>query len=67
MQAQRIQLTGLTCGACVKLVERRLQRLPDVVETKVALDGAVEVVARREILPAEVQQVLADTPYNLAS
>lgn len=65
MFIQEFQLTGLTCGACVKLVERRLQSLPDLTMTEIGADGRVKVTAKREIRAEEIRESLSDTPYNV--
>ena len=65
MPIQNVQISGLTCGACVKLIERRVQRLSGVVEVRVSPDGKTTLRGEREILPADIQQALAGTPYKL--
>ncbi|HBE90534.1 MAG: hypothetical protein A3E37_05675 [Candidatus Andersenbacteria bacterium RIFCSPHIGHO2_12_FULL_46_9] len=66
MITQNIQLTGLTCEACVKMVQKRLRRLPNVQDVDVKVDGQTIIVADQEFKPDVIKQALADTPYQLA-
>lgn len=66
MGTQNIQLKGLTCGACVKLAQKRLQRLPQVRQVSVYIDGQATLVVDRDIPRNEIIQILVGTPYQLA-
>ncbi len=66
MSTQNIQLKGLTCSACVKLAQKRLQHLPQVSFVEVNITGQTKIVAERDIPPDEIRQTLAGTPYQLA-
>jgi copper chaperone CopZ len=66
MITQNIQLTGLTCEACVKMVQKRLRRLPQVQDVVVTVSGQAMIVADQEFTPDAIRQALADTPYQLA-
>lgn len=65
MDTQHVKLNGLTCEACVKLIQRRLQRLPQIKEVAVELSGQTRIVAEYEVTVEEIEQVLAGTPYQV--
>ena len=66
MNIQNIQLTGLTCEACVKMVQKRLWRLPKVHNVVVNADGQTQLLAEQEFSPEAIRQALAGTPYQLS-
>lgn len=66
MITQNIQLTGLTCEACVKMVQKRLRRLPQVHDVVVNADGQTQLMAEQEFAPETIRQALAGTPYQLS-
>lgn len=66
MEIENIQLTGITCEACVKLIQRRLQRLPQIKEVVVERSGQTRIVADRAVAAEEIGQALAGTPYQVA-
>jgi copper chaperone CopZ len=66
MNMQHIKLKGFTCGACVKLAQKRLQQLPQVQRADVSLDGSVDLQTNEEIPLQEIVRVLEGTPYQIA-
>ncbi len=64
---QIITLKGLTCDACVKLIIKKLMRIPDVHSTRVTLDGVAHVETSRAIEANEYKQVLTGLPYEVLS
>lgn len=61
----KLQISGVTCGACQKVIGKRVSRIPDVSEVKVDLSGATEIVAIRNISISEISKVLEDTHYKI--
>lgn len=62
-----IKLTGLTCSACQKLIEKRLKAIDGVKEVKVAPNGNTEITASRVIESDEIAKQLADTDFKLVN
>lgn len=62
-----IQLSGLTCGACQKLVSKRIKSVKGVEEVNVELSGKTAIKARREILEDEIKKALEGTKYIIIS
>ena len=66
MTTSHFHLTGLTCGACVKLIQKKLGRIQDVLAVQADLTGAVTVSADREIAKEEILSALTGTQYLLS-
>lgn len=62
---QKVKLSGLTCAACQKVIERRLKKIPGVQEATVQLSGLTEINAGRTIGEEEITKVLEDTQFNI--
>ena len=46
----RLQLSGLTCGACEKVISKRLKTIQDVEEVHVSsVNGSASIMAKRPI------------------
>jgi len=59
-------LSGLTCGACEKVISKRLQKIEGVQGVQVSLqNGATSITASRPISIDEVTQALHDTHYKV--
>ncbi|PIV08207.1 hypothetical protein COS52_03945, partial [Candidatus Roizmanbacteria bacterium CG03_land_8_20_14_0_80_39_12] len=55
VQTTQLQLSGLTCGACEKVVSKRLQKIDGVQEIHVSSqNGSVSITAFRSISKEEV-------------
>ena len=68
IQVTNLQLSGLTCGACEKLVTKRLKTIEGVREIHISLaDGQTSITATRLISNNEVTKVLQDTHYKVIS
>lgn len=63
MKTTIINITGLTCTACQKLITKRIKTIADVHEVDVSLSGKTNILATRIIAAEEVQAVLAGTHY----
>lgn len=53
----------MTCGACEKLISKRIMRIDGVIEVAVKLPGSATITASRDISVEEVQKVLEGTHY----
>lgn len=65
METTNLILTGLTCNACQKLIQKRLLKLDGVSEVVVELSGQTSIKASRKVTTSEVANVLKDTKYAI--
>lgn len=66
LQTTKLQLSGLTCGACEKVISKRLQQIDGVQEVHVSSqNGAVSITASRSITKQEVIIALEKTHYKV--
>lgn len=66
VQITKLQLSGLTCGACEKVISKRLQKIEDVQEVHVTVqNGATSITASRPISKDEVVLALEGTHYKV--
>ncbi len=66
IQTTKLQLSGLTCGACEKVISNRLQKIEGVAQVQVsAQNGLASIIASRPISKDEVIQALQGTHYNV--
>lgn len=64
----KLQLSGLTCGACEKVISKRLRKIEGVQEVLVSSqNGATSISASRPILKDEVISALEGTHYKVIS
>lgn len=61
-----IKISGISCGACVKLIQKRIGGIEGVQEVNIDKDsGQTEIISQR-VLPIEkIKSSLKDTPYDL--
>ncbi len=65
-QLTRVKISGLTCHACQKLVEKFLKRIEGVEHVHVDIQtGKTEVLADRIITHAEIEHALENTAYQV--
>jgi len=65
-QTTRLQLSGLTCGACEKVISKRLNTIDGVEEVHVSsANGFASIIAKRSIDIQEVEDVLQGTHYKV--
>lgn len=65
METTILLLSGLTCSACQKLIQKRILRIDGVQDVSVELAGETIIKAERKIAPNEVVYVLKDTKYKV--
>ncbi|MBU3978505.1 heavy-metal-associated domain-containing protein [Patescibacteria group bacterium] len=62
---QTLKISGLTCGACQKIITKRIMKIKGVKEVKVELNGRTEIDAERNISKEEIMKVLEDTEFKI--
>jgi copper chaperone CopZ len=62
---QKLQLSGLTCPACQKLITKKIMKIAGVKEVHVELNGKTEIGAERNISQEEITKVLEGTEYKI--
>lgn len=67
MTTSHFNLAGLTCEACVRLIQKRLGKIEGVQSVSVDATGAATVSAVREISNEEVKTALAGTSYSISN
>ncbi len=66
VQITKLQLSGLTCDACEKVISKRLQKIEGVQEVHVtAQNGVTSITASRSISKDEVVRALEGTHYKV--
>ena len=65
METTTLTLTGLTCAACQKLIQKRILKIDGVQDVTVELSGQTSIKASRKITSDEVAGVLKDTKYTV--
>lgn len=65
MITSHFNLTGLTCEACVKLVNKRLGTISGVKQASAELPGHVTLSADREVTKEEIGKALEGTDYRV--
>ena len=65
---QLLQINGMTCEACIKLIKRKLARLEGVSEV-IAHDVSenVQLISNKSYTKEEIQEALNGTPYTVVS
>ena len=68
MITTNLQIRGMTCNACEKLVTRRLVSIGGIESVKVDVqNGDVSISASRSIDYQEIEKVLTGTHYQVVS
>ncbi len=62
----KFKVTGMHCGACQKVIEKKLSRIEGVTTVSASLDGDVLISANRSIDRDEVQLALEGTEYAVS-
>lgn len=65
-QTTKLKLSGLSCGACEKVIAKKLQTIEGVQQVHVsAQNGNTSIIASRIISNDEVTQALQGTHYKV--
>lgn len=62
----KFKVSGMHCGACQKVIEKKLSRIEGVTTVSASLDGDVLISANRSIDRDEVQLALEGTEYAVS-
>lgn len=64
---QRVSLTidGMTCGHCVRAVDRALQSLPGVEVERVEVGSAVVAYDPAAVKPEQIEKVISEEGYEV--
>lgn len=65
METINFKLTGLTCGACAKLAQKRIAKIEGVDDIRVSEDGTAEITSEKAITKEDVKNALSDTDYSV--
>lgn len=65
MNEIRIKVAGITCPACVKLVERRLLKLGGVISVVADLRGWATITSSVEISLNDIKNAFINTDYKV--
>lgn len=66
VQTTKLQLSGLTCGACEKVISKRLQKIEGVKEVHVSSQNQqASITASRSISKEEVVTAFEGTHYQV--
>lgn len=61
-----LKISGMSCEACQKLVEKRLMKIPGVNRVAIELkSGLAEILANRRIDSREIMEALKGTEYKI--
>ncbi|MBI2338102.1 heavy-metal-associated domain-containing protein [Candidatus Daviesbacteria bacterium] len=61
----KFKILGMHCGACQKLIEKKLSKIDGVLTVNAQLSGDVSVSANRSINPDEIRLALEGTDYQI--
>ena len=65
-QTTVLQIKGIHCGACEKVISRRLGKLSGVSNVKVSLnEGTAEIQSEEKITIEEASSILSGTDYQI--
>ncbi|MEK7543950.1 MAG: heavy-metal-associated domain-containing protein [Patescibacteria group bacterium] len=67
MNEQTITLSGMTCGACIKLVTKILSRTEEVKNVLTVDQGIAKVSVNIKYTKESFAKVFAGTPYTVES
>lgn len=59
------KVLGMHCGACQKVIERKLMKIKGTVKINVELNGEVIITANRSINTDEIKLALEGTGYQV--
>lgn len=63
-----IKISGITCDACVRLIQKRVGAVKGVSEVVVNKDtGETKIFSSKEITKDDIEYVLADTDYQISA
>ncbi len=67
MYTLKLTISGITCDACVKLINKKISRIVGVRNVEVAKNGETSVESQSEIKIADIANALSGTPYAVTN
>lgn len=65
---QKVKISGITCGACVKLISKRINKIDGVQDIKIEDNtGETEIVSSQDLNINTIQNALGGTEYKVAN
>lgn len=61
----KVQISGITCQACVKLITKRLSAIDGVNNVEADISGLTTIYGQKAVDIAKMQEVLKDTDYKV--
>ena len=65
MFSLKINLSGLECNACVKLVKSKIGKIPGITSVEVNLSGETCINSERLVTKDEIKQALSETNFGI--
>ncbi len=62
----KFKVLGMHCGACQKVIEKKLSKIMGVSEVSAQIDGEVTIMANRSMSLEEVKLALEGTEYAVS-
>lgn len=62
---QTIKFGGLSCGACQKVIQKRISKISGVEEVIVESNGSTQVITQNLVSKSDVEKALEGTPYQI--
>lgn len=61
-----VKITGMHCGACQKVIEKKISKIAGVLGVTAELSGNVVISADRSVSTDEIKLALEGTDYQVA-
>lgn len=61
----KVNLSGLKCNACIKLVKSRIGKISGIKNVDVDLSGKVDIVSERIVTKDEIKLILSGTDFEV--
>lgn len=61
----KVQISGITCEACVKLITKRLSAIDGIVRLDADKSGLTKIYTKKAVDISRIQNVLKDTDYKV--
>ena len=65
MFSLNINLSGLKCNACVKLVKSKVGKIDGIKSVEVNLSGETCIISERLVTKDEIKQALSETDFGI--
>ncbi len=62
-----VTISGIHCDACLKLIQRRLAKIPGVQDLTVEKTGKTTITGERKTTSSEIQDALIGTDYKIVT